>query len=98
MALNKYLIKNLKDVEYAVLENNGKLNIFKYNFLNAESANPFPLILDGIIQKDTLNYLEKDEKWLNKYLRDNNLKKDEIFYSFYKNNKIYVIKRNELIR
>ena len=91
-------IKNLKDVEYAVLENNGKLNIFKYNFLNAESANPFPLILDGIIQKDTLNYLEKDEKWLNKYLRDNNLKKDEIFYSFYKNNKIYVIKRNELIR
>ena len=91
-------IKNLKDVEYAVLENNGKLNIFKYNFLNAESANPFPLILDGIIQKDTLNYLEKDEKWLNKYLRDNNLKKDEIFYSFYKNNEIYVIKRNELIR
>ncbi len=91
-------IKNLKDVEYAVLENSGKLNIFKYNFLKCEGANPFPLILDGVVQKDTLNYLEKDEKWLNSYLTNNNLTIDEIFYSFYKNNKIYIIKRNELLR
>ncbi len=91
-------IRNLKDIEYAILENNGKLNVFKYNFLNTESPNPFPLILDGVIQKDTLVYLEKNEKWLNKYLKDNNLDINEIFYSFYKNNKIYVIKRNELIR
>lgn len=91
-------IKNLKDVEYAVLENNGKLNIFKYNFLGTENANPFPLILDGIIQKDTLSYIDKDEKWLKKYLKDNDLKIEEIFYSFFKNNKIYVIKRNELLR
>ena len=91
-------IKNLKDVEYAVLENNGKLNIFKYNFLSTENANPFPLILDGIIQKDTLSYIDKDEKWLKKYLKDNDLKIEEIFYSFFKNNKIYVIKRNELLR
>ena len=91
-------IKNLKDVEYAVLENSGKLNIFKYNFLNIESSNPFPLILDGVIQKDTLDYIEKDEKWLHDYLDENNITIDEIFYSFYKNNKIYIIKRNELLR
>ena len=91
-------IKNLKDVEYAVLENNGKLNVFKYNFLGFDSANPFPLILDGVVQKDTLCYMDKDEKWLHDYLRCNNLKKEDVFYAFYKNNKIYVIKRNELIR
>ena len=91
-------IKNLKDVEYAVLENSGKLNIFKYSFLGFDSANPFPLILDGVNQKDTLCYIDKDEKWLYDYLRCNNLKKEDIFYAFYKNNKIYVIKRNELIR
>ena len=91
-------IKNLKDVEYAVLENSGKLNIFKYSFLGFDSANPFTLILDGVIQKDTLCYIDKDEKWLYDYLRGNNLKKEDIFYAFYKNNKIYVIKRNELIR
>ena len=91
-------IKNLKDVEYAVLENSGKLNIFKYSFLGLDSANPFPLILDGVVQKDTLCYMDKDEKWLHDYLRCNNLKKEDVFYAFYKNNKIYVIKRNELIR
>ena len=91
-------IKNLKDVEYAVLENSGKLNVFKYNFLGFDSANPFPLILDGVVQKDTLCYMDKDEKWLHDYLRCDNLKKEDVFYAFYKNNKIYVIKRNELIR
>ena len=89
-------IKDLKDVEYAVLENNGHLNIFKYSFLGFESENPFPLIIDGVIQKDTLNYIEKKEEWLKEYLDSNNLKKENIFYAFYKNNKIYVIKRNEL--
>lgn len=89
-------IKNLKDVEYAVLENSGKLNIFKYSFLGIDSANPFPLILDGVIQKDTLNYIEKDEKWIMDYLNENNLKKEDIFYAFYKNKQIYIIKRNEL--
>ena len=89
-------IKNLKDVEYAVLENSGKLNIFKYSFLGIDSANPFPLILDGVIQKDTLAYIEKDESWINDYLVTNNLKKEDIFYAFYKNKQIYIIKRNEL--
>ena len=71
MELRNNNIKNLNDVEYAVLENNGKLNIFKYSFLGLDNSLPFPLILDGVIQKDTLNYLEKDESWLYGYLKDN---------------------------
>ena len=96
LELRNHNIKNLKDVEYAVLENSGKLNIFKYSFLGIDSANPFPLILDGVIQKDTLAYIEKDESWINDYLVTNNLKKEDIFYAFYKNKQIYIIKRNEL--
>ena len=88
-------IKDLKEVEYAVLENNGHLNIFKYKFLS-KNVCPFPLILDGIIQKDTLNYLDKDESWLLDYLKKNDLDLFDIFYCFYKNNKIYIIKRDEL--
>ena len=87
-------IKDLKDVEYAVLENNGNLNIFKYEFLDRNSDLPFPLILDGSIQKSTLDYLEKNEKWLINNLKGINI--EEIFYAFYKNNKVYIIKRNEL--
>ena len=89
-------IKDLREVEYAVLENNGHLNIFKYNFLGFDDGNPFPLILDGIVQKDTLDYIGKSEEWLNNYLSESNLTKDDIFYAFYKNKKVYVIKRNEL--
>jgi len=89
-------IKNIKDVEYAVLENNGKLSIFKYNFLGIDSANPFPLILDGVVQKSTLDYIQKSEKWLNDFIISNNVEIKEIFYAFYKNKKIFIIKRNEL--
>ena len=89
-------IKDLRDVEYAVLENNGKLNVFKYNFLGISTSNPFPIILDGVIQKDTLDYLDKDEIWLESYLKSNNINKNEIFYAFYKNSKLYILKRNEI--
>ena len=89
-------IKDLKEVEYAILENNGHLNIFKYNFLSYENECPFPLILDGVIQEDTLSYINKDREWLKKYINENDLKINDIFYSFYKNKRIYVIKRNEL--
>ena len=89
-------IKDLRDVEYAVLENNGNLNIFKYDFLDFNSSNPFPLILDGVTQKSTLEYIDKSEEWLQDYLKENNLLKKDIFYAFYKNNKIYIIKRNDL--
>ena len=90
-------IKDLRDVEYAILENNGHLNIFKYNFLDKKNICPFPLILDGVIQEDTLYYIDKDKDWLYDYLDQNNIKLEDIFYSFYKNNKIYVIRRNELM-
>ena len=89
-------IKNLMDVEYAVLENNGKLNIFKYNFLKIKSENPFPLILDGKVETSTLNYINKDEKWLLDLLSKDNLNVSEIFYCFYKNNKAYIIKKEDV--
>lgn len=89
-------IKSLLDVEYAVLENNGKLSIFKYNFLKLDSSNPFPLILDGNIQYDTLKYLKKDKSWLISLLKKENTDIKDIFYAFYKNNKAYVVKRDEL--
>lgn len=91
-------IKSLMEVEYAVLENNGKLSVFKYNFLRLDSTMPFPLILDGIVQKDTLKYLKKDNVWLNEKLASENTNIKDIFYAFYKNNKLFVIKRKDLVQ
>lgn len=89
-------IKNLSDVEYAVLENNGKLSIFKYNFLRIKSENPFPLILDGIIQKNTLKYINKTEKWLINLIEKEEVEIKDVFYAFYKNNKAYIIKKSDV--
>lgn len=94
MELRSKDIKNLTDVEYAVLENNGKLSVFKYNFLKIKSENPFPLILDGVIQKSTLKYINKTESWLKDLIGDTN--PTEVFYCFYKNNNAYIIKKEDV--
>jgi len=88
-------IKYLCDVEYAILEHNGHLNIFKYKYLS-KNVCPFPLILDGVIQEDTLNYLDKSIEWLEDYLNKLDIELFDIFYCFYKNNKIYIIKKEDL--
>ena len=89
-------IKNINDVEYAILENNGNLNIFKYEVIK-DNYYPFPLVIDGVIQYDTLNDIDKSDEWLIKYLNKREIFLDEIFYAFYKNNKIYIISHDDLI-
>ena len=91
-------IKNIEDVEYAILENNGKLSIFKYNFLRLDTTNPFPLILDGKVQKSTLKYLKKSEYWLKELLKKENVNIEEVFYAFYKGKKAYIIKKSDTIK
>ena len=95
LELRNNRIKDLRDIEYAILENNGHLNLFKYNLIK-DGDLPFPLILDGVIQIDTLKYLNKDINWLFNYLDNHNINKEDIFYAFYRNKKIYFIKKDEL--
>lgn len=90
-------IKSIEDIEYAILESDGRLSIFKYNFLKLKSSNPFPLILDGVIQKDTLKYLKKDEKWVMDILKDKNVSLNNVFYAFYKNNDTYIIMKSNIV-
>ena len=94
LALRQQSIKSIEDVEYAVLEPNGKLSIFKYNLFKLKSDYPMPLILDGNIQKETLKKINKTEVWLKRNLSKKKIKKSQVFYAFYKNSKIYIIKRN----
>lgn len=88
-------IKSLSDVEYAILEPNGKLSVFKYNILKTKSDFPLALIIDTVIQEDTLKYLKKDKEWLINKLHNKNILLNDVFYSFYKNNKIYIINKNK---
>lgn len=84
-------IKTLDEIEYAILENNGKLSIFTYDNKNIY---PLPLILDGNIEFDTLESINKNKDWLMKVLKKDNTELKNVFYAFYKNNKCYIIKKN----
>ena len=84
-------IKSIEEVNYAVLENNGKLSIFKN-----ETEYPLPIIIDGEIDKDVLKDMNKDENWVYELLNKKNLKIENVFYAFYTKNKTYIIKKQEL--
>ena len=84
-------IKNIEEIDYAILENSGNLSIFK------TKDYPMPIILDGKIDYEVLNEIGKDKSWINNLIKENNIILDKIFYSFYTKNKTYIIKKDELI-
>ena len=94
LALRQKEVHDVSEVEYAFLEANGKLSIFKYSSFKIKSNYPMPLILDGKVEKSTLNYIKKDEIWLNNLLENQDILLKDIFYAFYKKRKIYIIKKS----
>ena len=90
--LREEIFKSISEVDYAILETSGKLSVFKKE--NSKKVTfPLPLIVEGKIEYDNLKLLNKDTNWLL-----NNLKTDisNVFYGFYKENNIYIIKNDEL--
>lgn len=92
MQLREQQIESIEDVNYAILENDGKLSIFD------KSKNyPIPLILDGIINFEVLKEIKKDQVWLEDILRKNKVSLDNVFYAFYTDKKTFIIKKSELL-
>lgn len=89
-------IRSIEEVEYAILESNGKLSVFKYGILKIKKDLPLPLIVDGSIQYKALEYLDKTKEWLIHNLDNQNLEVKDIFYAFYKSSKFYIIKQDEV--
>lgn len=83
-------IKSLDLIEYAILESNGKLSIF---LQDDKHIYPMPLIVDGLIQYDTLQELNKNKIWINNVLKNKNIALKDVFYAFYKNHKCFIIKK-----
>ena len=96
LSLRQKSIRDINEIEYAFLEPNGKLSIFKYNLFHIKTSYPMPLILDGEINKKTLNYIKKDKFWLEEELAKKNLELNDVFYAFYRKKKIFLIRKSEL--
>ncbi len=89
--LREQQIKSIEEVDYAVLENNGKLSVFQQC-----KDYPLPLIVDGVIDQLVLKELNKDERWISRLLEKNHVALNDVFYAFYTKNKTYIIKKSEL--
>ena len=89
-------VKSIEEVEYAILETSGKLSVFTKD-ANNSGPYPLPLILDGKIQAMTLKKIRRKEKWLNELLASKKLKLDDVFYAFYKDNQLFIIKNSDCI-
>ena len=70
-------VVNLGDVEYAILETNGQVTVIQktnkrntvpedFNIIPEYEGIPYDLVIDGVIMRDNLKAIGKNEVWLKK--------------------------------
>ena len=91
--LREQSVKSIEDVDYAILEISGKLSIFQKC---SDKNYPLPVIIDGKIDEETLVQIKKDESWINKVLNYKSFKLEDVFYAFYRNNNLFIIKKENI--
>ena len=85
-------IPNPADVEYAILETGGQLNVIPkskkrpatpedLNIAVPKNGIPLTLIMDGHIHHQNLAKANLDIPWLNKQLEDRNLRAKDVFFA-----------------
>ena len=58
-------IASLSEVDYAILEPNGKISVFSKN----DTPLSHVLVVDGVLQKDILLDMKKSENWVGSFLK-----------------------------
>jgi len=94
LQLREKAIRSINEVDYAILEIDGKLSVFKKDDKDI-TVFPLPIILDGKIIFDNLKILNKSKDWLHNILINKKISVDDIFYAFCKGNDLYIIKRKD---
>lgn len=87
--LKKLNYINIEDIKSCTFNNND-INIIKYN------NNPIPIIVDSKINFRNLILIKKNINWLNETLKRKDTLLDEIFYAFYYNENIIIIKKSNI--
>ena len=87
-------VRSLDEVDYAILETNGKLSVFKKDDKDKKTY-PLPIILDGKVEFDNLYAIGKTKTWLLNTLIEKNISATDVFYAFTKNNELYIIRKDE---
>ena len=77
-------IYEIKTVKRAVFEQNGQLSIIQYGDDNLR----YPLIVDGQLDDDILEIIDRDEDWVKAELDKQNLKVDQVYIGEYLNGQL----------
>jgi uncharacterized membrane protein YcaP (DUF421 family) len=85
-------VKNVADVEFAILEPSGKLSVFeKEKGKKKQPSLALPLIKDGVIQEEHLALINQTNLWLRQQLRARGYKDiKNISYCTYENGVFYI--------
>lgn len=87
-------IREIGEVEYAILETNGHLSVFTFEE-NTDKIFPLPLIISGKVQNENLKLIDKTEKWLNKELSKMGIEDyKEIYGVSYINGKLKIVQNS----
>lgn len=80
-------VSNFRDVQSAVLEQNGQLTI---NTFGSEDMS-YPIITDGTINEDVLKRMRRSEDWAKQLVRDSNKEVSQIFLGQYVEDHLIII-------
>lgn len=93
---------SLKDIQYAILETDGDLSIVPSPSYDSSKTSefkhlPLPVIIDGKTIKSNLNELNKDDAWISKLLKSNNIKsvKDILICIVDENDEVFIQRKND---
>ena len=82
-------VRNIADVEFAILETSGKLSVFEKE--SNKSGITIPLIIDGVIQDASLKEIGKNQSWLTQELRkQGHIKMEKISFCSFQDDKFYI--------
>jgi uncharacterized membrane protein YcaP (DUF421 family) len=99
LQLREKNIKNVADVEFAILEPSGKLSVFEKEKSKSKNKQPslnLPLIKDGMIQEEHLALINKTNLWLRQQLRERGYRDiKKISYCSYDNGTFYIDEKDE---
>jgi uncharacterized membrane protein YcaP (DUF421 family) len=90
-------VKNIADVEFAILEPSGKLSVFEKEKGKKKTPSlTLPLIKDGVIQEEHLALIHQTPEWLVKQLANRGYRRiDRISYCTYEDGAFYIDEKDE---
>lgn len=79
-------VYEIRSIKRAVLEQNGQMSIIQYG----DDDLRYPLIIDGQLDPDILDIIERDEDWVEQQLKEQNISVSDVYIGEYLNGELVV--------